>query len=63
MFQKGILFVICGFLASPVIGEAEYYTWVDENGVTNYAERNPRGRRVENHDVDDRGTTVRLDRR
>ena len=43
MFQKGILFVICGFLASPVIGEAEYYTWVDENGVTNYAERNPQG--------------------
>lgn len=23
--------------------EAEYYTWVDENGVTNYAERNPEG--------------------
>ncbi len=21
----------------------EYYTWVDENGVTNYAERNPEG--------------------
>lgn len=23
--------------------EAEYYTWIDENGVTNYAERNPEG--------------------
>ncbi len=23
--------------------EAEYYTWVDENGVTNYAECNPEG--------------------
>ena len=22
---------------------AEYYTWVDENGVTNYSERNPQG--------------------
>ena len=32
-------------LLSPTTGfcEAEYYTWVDENGVTNYAERNPQG--------------------
>ncbi len=22
---------------------AEYYTWIDENGVTNYSERNPNG--------------------
>ena len=43
MFQKGILFAICGFLASAAIGKAEYYTWVDENGVTNYAEHNPPG--------------------
>ncbi len=43
MFQKGILFAICGFLASTAIGAAEYYTWVDENGVTNYAQRNPQG--------------------
>ena len=26
---------------------AEYYTWVDENGVTNYAERQPKGYVVE----------------
>jgi len=43
MFQKGILFAVCGFLASAATGEDEYYTWVDENGVTNYAERNPQG--------------------
>lgn len=23
--------------------EEEYYTWIDENGITNYAERNPQG--------------------
>ncbi len=27
--------------------EAEYYTWVDENGVVNYAERNPQGYQAE----------------
>ncbi len=43
MFQKGILIAFCGFLALAAIGEAEYYTWVDENGVTNYAQRNPKG--------------------
>lgn len=43
MFQKGILIAVCGFLASAAMGEAEYYTWVDENGVTNYAQRNPQG--------------------
>jgi hypothetical protein len=29
--------------AQSALGEEEYYTWVDENGVTNYAERNPEG--------------------
>ena len=35
------ILIIAGFTA-PVIA-ADYYTWVDENGVTNYGERNPRG--------------------
>lgn len=30
-------------LPATVLAEAEYYTWVDENGVTNYAEKNPEG--------------------
>lgn len=33
-------------LVTPCLSQAEaeeYYTWVDENGVTNYAERNPEG--------------------
>ena len=47
MFQKGIFFVICVFLAAAAIGEAEYYTWIDENGVTNYAQRNPPGHNAE----------------
>lgn len=33
-----------GICATTVTAqEAEYYTWIDENGVTNYAERNPEG--------------------
>ena len=41
-----ILGLTCGALlplAQSALGEEEYYTWVDENGVTNYAERNPEG--------------------
>ena len=34
-------------LAAPMAHGAEYYTWVDENGVTNYAERQPKGYVVE----------------
>jgi hypothetical protein len=37
----GLILGICA--ASVTAQEAEYYTWVDENGVTNYAERNPEG--------------------
>ena len=42
MLQKGIL-LICGFLAWTAFGATEYYTWIDENGITNYAQRNPGG--------------------
>lgn len=28
---------------SPALIAEEYYTWVDENGVTNYAQKKPRG--------------------
>jgi hypothetical protein len=34
------------FAAVSATAEEEYYTWVDENGVTNYAERNPEGVRA-----------------
>jgi hypothetical protein len=30
-------------LAFSALGETDYYTWVDENGVTNYAEKKPAG--------------------
>jgi len=33
--------VLLGLLTSG-LNAAEYYTWVDENGVVNYAEKNPR---------------------
>ena len=39
--QLGLL--SCGLLMALVSSASEYYTWVDENGVTNYAERNPQG--------------------
>ena len=38
----GLLFLV--FTTSTSAAEApEYYTWVDENGVVNYAQRNPQG--------------------
>ena len=37
------LLVLALTLATQAFAEEEYYTWVDENGVTNYAERNPQG--------------------
>jgi hypothetical protein len=41
----GYLKLIFAFLlmACMPLKAADYYTWVDENGVTNYAERNPAG--------------------
>jgi len=30
-------------LALPALAEEDYYTWIDENGVVNYSERNPQG--------------------
>lgn len=47
--MKNLILILAMFLISTVatnqaaFGEEEYYTWVDENGVTNYAERNPEG--------------------
>ncbi|MBL6691450.1 MAG: DUF4124 domain-containing protein [Pseudomonadales bacterium] len=36
--------LFCGLLlALPAVAEEEYYTWIDENGVVNYSERNPQG--------------------
>ena len=43
MLHKGLLLTICVVLACSAFGEADYYTWVDENGVTNYAEKKPPG--------------------
>jgi hypothetical protein len=31
------------FAANGTHAAQEYYTWIDENGVKNYAQRNPRG--------------------
>lgn len=39
----GLLGLLVLFFATPTYAEAEYYTWVDENGVVNYAQRNPQG--------------------
>ena len=40
----GFAVVLSIFALSTSLEAAEdYYTWVDENGVTNYAERNPQG--------------------
>jgi len=40
-----LVLVIGTFCVTAVsaTAEEEYYTWIDENGVTNYAERNPEG--------------------
>ena len=38
MLPKGITLAACGLLAISALGESEYYTWVDKDGVTNYAE-------------------------
>jgi hypothetical protein len=38
MLLKGITLTACGLLAISVLGESEYYTWIDKDGVTNYAE-------------------------
>ncbi len=44
-----ITFIAVTLLAGMLAGnlsaqqEAEYYVWVDENGVTNYSQRNPQG--------------------
>ena len=36
----GLMLLTAGLSATAA---EEYYTWVDENGVVNYAERNPQG--------------------
>jgi len=35
-----VVFSFCA-LTTSLNAEEDYYTWVDENGVTNYSERNP----------------------
>jgi Domain of unknown function (DUF4124) len=41
MLLKGVLLAMGALLAATALAEADYYTWVDENGVTNYAEKKP----------------------
>lgn len=45
---KYILIIVFGAAVSLLMpqnlfGAQEYFTWVDENGVTNYSQRNPQG--------------------
>jgi hypothetical protein len=43
-FLAGIGSLVLAFASPQLLAtEAEYYTWVDENGVTNYAEKEPSG--------------------
>ena len=37
----GLCFAV--LLVLPAMAEEDYYTWIDENGVVNYSERNPQG--------------------
>lgn len=39
----GLIAAAVMLVSAPLLAEEEYYTWVDENGVTNYSERNPQG--------------------
>ncbi len=41
MLKKGFIFILVSLGALPALSESDYYTWVDENGITNYAERKP----------------------
>jgi len=41
MSLKGVLLVTCVLLTTAALTESDYYTWVDENGVTNYAQKKP----------------------
>jgi len=41
MLILGLIIGMCCFTA--VTAEKEYYTWIDDNGINNYAERNPQG--------------------
>ncbi len=43
VFKAGAIVTFAALSLNAVTQEAEYYTWVDENGITNYAERNPEG--------------------
>lgn len=39
----GLIGLLVLMFCQSTLAEAEYYTWIDENGVVNYAERNPQG--------------------
>jgi hypothetical protein len=39
----GLLGLLVLFFTATTYADEEYYTWIDENGVVNYAERNPQG--------------------
>jgi hypothetical protein len=42
-FTASLILIAALTVSSAASAEEEYYTWVDENGITNYAERNPSG--------------------
>ena len=42
-FANNMVLLACALIPMVASAEAEYYTWVDENGVTNYAQKNPQG--------------------
>jgi len=44
-YVRNLIYFLAIFLLSSVSVDAaeDYYVWVDENGVTNYAQRNPTG--------------------
>lgn len=43
--MKHFIAFVAAMLLAGTLGaeETEYYTWVDENGITNYSQRNPQG--------------------
>lgn len=40
------LFLIAALIAAAAFASEDYYVWVDENGVTNYSQNNPRGHKA-----------------
>lgn len=47
--MRNLIFYIglVAIFSSPAKAAEDYYIWIDENGVTNYAQRNPQGYNAE----------------